>query len=110
MRLALRTARKSRKLTQQDVATSLGIGRSTYSEIESGEIKRIEPEMLFGICKVLKIKATPELFEITEKEWQFGDSTCPDCKTSLNYDSTTGVRWASCTKCEFYKEEESPCN
>ncbi len=45
----LRKLRKSKKLTQVDVASALKIGRSTYTKYESGKSKPV-PEMLIKIA------------------------------------------------------------
>ena len=69
MRTALRIARLSRKLTQEDVAKALGISRSMYSMIEIGLRN-----------PTLAIAQKLALFFATDIETLFFDSHCHETR------------------------------
>lgn len=45
----IRSARKSRKISQQELAQSLGMSRTTISQIESGSVQEV------GVRKLLRL-------------------------------------------------------
>lgn len=52
---ALKQARKDKKLSQDDVATATGIGRSTLSRLESGTIEEIGIRKVIRVCEYLGV-------------------------------------------------------
>jgi transcriptional regulator with XRE-family HTH domain len=53
----LRTARKERKKTLQDVATEVAVSIATLSRIERGEARGVEAETLLALAKWLDLPA-----------------------------------------------------
>lgn len=51
----LKEIRKSRNLTQQQVANLLGIQQQSYARCESADIKTISPERLMELCKIFGV-------------------------------------------------------
>jgi transcriptional regulator with XRE-family HTH domain len=71
----IRTERKRRKLSQDDLARLLGMSRSTISQIESGTVQDIGVRKMIRILEVLGLElrvrsagAPPTLDELREEE------------------------------------------
>lgn len=71
----IRHARKHRKLTQTELATRLGMSRTTIGQIENGTIREIGTRKLIRILEVLglelRVRAAghpPTLDELREDE------------------------------------------
>lgn len=64
----LKQLRIEHGLTQNDVATRLGITEATVSRYESGQIQRVSPNVLLGYSRLLKVPITA-LYENPETEW-----------------------------------------
>ena len=74
---AIARKRKEMKLTQEDFASKLGIGRSTVADIERGRIgvsKRIKGLLLKNLSFILDQPSTE-----AETQWNY----CPHCGHSL---------------------------
>jgi transcriptional regulator with XRE-family HTH domain len=56
--LAIREARKQRKLTQQQVAALLGMSRATISGIETGRVAEVGIRKMAALCSVLDLEIT----------------------------------------------------
>jgi transcriptional regulator with XRE-family HTH domain len=56
--LAIREARKQRKLTQQQLGKLLGMSRATLSGIETGRIAEIGIRKVAALCTVLDLEIT----------------------------------------------------
>ena len=56
--LAVRDARKQRKLTQQQLGALLGMSRATISGIETGRIAEVGIRKVVALCAVLDLEIT----------------------------------------------------
>jgi HTH-type transcriptional regulator/antitoxin HipB len=56
--LAIRDARKQRKLTQQQLGALLGMSRATISGIETGRIAEVGIRKMAALCSVLDLEIT----------------------------------------------------
>jgi transcriptional regulator with XRE-family HTH domain len=56
--LAIREARKQRKLTRQQVAALPGMRRATISGIETGRIAEVGMRKMAALCSVLELEIT----------------------------------------------------
>lgn len=56
--LAIRDARKKRKLTQQDLGKLLGMSRATISGIETGRIAEVGIRKMAALCSALDLEIT----------------------------------------------------
>ena len=56
--LAIRDARKQRKLTQQQLGALLGMSRATISGIETGRIAEVGIRKVVALCAVLDLEIT----------------------------------------------------
>ena len=56
--LAVRDARKQRKLTQQQLGALLGMSRATISGIETGRIAEVGIRKVLALCAVLDLEIT----------------------------------------------------
>jgi transcriptional regulator with XRE-family HTH domain len=56
--LAIRDARKQRKLTQHQLGKLLGMSRATLSGIETGRIAEIGIRKMAALCSVLDLEIT----------------------------------------------------
>jgi len=56
--LAIRDARKQRKLTQHQLEKLLGMSRATLSGIETGRIAEIGIRKMAALCSVLDLEIT----------------------------------------------------
>ncbi len=72
--LEIRTARRLRKLSQAELAKSLGMSRSTISQIESGTVREIGVRKLMRLLDLLGLElrvrpaaSPPTLEELREE-------------------------------------------
>ena len=56
--LAIRDARKRRKLTQQQLGALLGMSRATISGIETGKIAEVGIRKMAALCGALDLEIT----------------------------------------------------
>ena len=56
--LAVRDARKQRKLTQQQLGALLGMSRATISGIETGRIAEVGIRKMAALCSALDLEIT----------------------------------------------------
>lgn len=59
----IREAREKKELTGGEFAKRMGISQSTLSKLENNQTKKIAPELVKKICKVLSIYAN-QIFNI----------------------------------------------
>ncbi len=71
----IRTSRKQRKLSQQQLAASLGMSRATISGIETGRIAEVGIRKMAALCSALgleitvgKRRAYPTLQELRQEQ------------------------------------------
>ncbi|MCX5815323.1 MAG: helix-turn-helix transcriptional regulator [Proteobacteria bacterium] len=71
----IRQARKSRKVSQADVAKALGMSRTTIGQIESGSVQEIGVRKLIRVLEYLELELRarpagkpPTLEELREEE------------------------------------------
>ena len=65
---ALRELRLDHGLTLKEVAARLNVAEATVSRYESGQIKRISPNVLLGYSKLFNVPIN-QLYENAETEW-----------------------------------------
>ena len=57
---AIRTARKQQKITQEDLAKLVGVGKSYISKCEKGYIKNIRHDILLNLNSILNLDLSEE--------------------------------------------------
>lgn len=56
-KLKLKELRETRKMTQSEIASLLGMAQQTYQKIESGKAENIRISTLKHICKTLNVSS-----------------------------------------------------
>lgn len=54
--IALREKRKERGMTQTELAEKAGVRQATISELETGETRRVDLDVLDRLCKALRVE------------------------------------------------------
>ena len=55
MKLTIKTLRKKKKLTQQELADLLGVTKATVQKYENGGIKNLKQETIQKLCKIFSV-------------------------------------------------------